>query len=110
MLRVTTQKWIRHEIHPLHHRYIIDHIQLNRNPLNVQFYTDHLLSKAKSLEGNTGVWIYTTGKFTVTYSCKHYSEVGYILCRFARNAGIPYILRSDLAPEKMGKIWSFRPK
>ena len=56
-LIVTTQKGIIHVVHPLHHIYIFDNMQLNRKRLNAQFYTDHLLAKTKSLEGNTGAWI-----------------------------------------------------
>ena len=41
-------------------------MQLNRKRLNVQFYTEHLLAKNKSLEGNTGVWIYTNGNFKMS--------------------------------------------
>ena len=53
MLRVKTQKRIRHAVHPLHCRYRVDNMQLNRKCLNAQFCTYHLLSKTKSLEGNT---------------------------------------------------------
>ena len=76
MLRVTTQKGIRHLVNPLHRRYIFDYMQLNRKRLNAQFYTDQLLAKTKSLEGNTGAWIYTTGNFTAAYPCTKRSKVG----------------------------------
>ena len=66
-LIVTTQKRIRHAVHPLHCRYIVDNMQLNRKCLNAQFCTYHLLSKTKSLEGSIRAWIYTTGKFIVDY-------------------------------------------
>ena len=73
-------------------------MQLNRNHLNAQFYTDHLMAKTKPLEVNTGVWIYMTGEFTVNYPCTKNSEVGYTLRRFTDNVGIPDQLRSDMAP------------
>ena len=69
MLIVKTKKGIIHVVHPLHHIYIVDNIQLNRKCLNAQFYTEYLLHKNKSLEGNMGAWIYTTGNFTVAYPC-----------------------------------------
>ena len=50
-LRLTTQKRIIHAVHPLHLRYRVDNMQLNRKRLNAQFYTDHLLAKYKSLKG-----------------------------------------------------------
>ena len=67
MLRVKTQKGIRHAVHPLHRGYIVDHMHLNRKHLNSQFHTDQLLAKTKYLEGNTGACIYTTEIFTVAY-------------------------------------------
>ena len=42
-------------------------MKLNMKCLNAQLYSDHLLDNTKSLEGNTGAWIYITGKFTVAY-------------------------------------------
>ena len=68
-LKVTTQKCIIRAVHPLHRRYRVDHIQFNRKRLNRQLYCDHLVAKTKSFDGNTGAWLYTTGKFTVVYPC-----------------------------------------
>ena len=107
-LKVTTQKGIRHAVHPLHLRYRVDHMQLNRRRLNAQFYTDHLVAQTKSLDGNTGAWIYTTGKFTTVYPCAKRSEVGDTLRMFADDVRIPDRLRSDLAPEITGKNTEFQ--
>ena len=95
-------------IHTLDHRYRVDNMQLNRKRLNAQFYTDHLLSKVKSLESSTGSWIYTTGNLTVAYPCTYSSEAGYTLQRSADDVGIPDRLMQDLATEITGKILSFR--
>ena len=46
-LKVTTQKGIRHGVHPLHRRYRVDHMQFNRKRLNGKFYCDHLVAKNK---------------------------------------------------------------
>ena len=48
-LRVTTQNWIRHAVHPFHRRYIVDNIQLDRKRLNMKFYNEHLLAKTNYL-------------------------------------------------------------
>ena len=109
-LRVTTKKGIIHSVHPLNSIYIVDNMQLKRNRLNVQLYTEHLLYKTKSLEGNTGSWIYTTGKFTLDYPFKNHSEAGYTLRMFADYVGIPDRLISDLVPEITENIKSFRLK
>ena len=52
ILRVTTRKVIRNAVHPLKLRYQVHHMNLNRKRLNAQLYTDHLMAKTKSLEGN----------------------------------------------------------
>ena len=76
MLKVTTQKGIRHAVNPLHRRYQVDHKQMKRNCLKAQLYTYHLLAKTRYLEGHTGAWIYMTGKFTVAHLCKQCSYLG----------------------------------
>ena len=88
-IKVTTQKGIHHAVHPLHHRYHVDHMQFNRKRLNVQFYCDYLESKTKSLDGNTGAWIYTTGKFTAVYPVESQKEAGNTFRRFTEYFGIP---------------------
>ena len=64
-LRVKMQKGIRHAVHPLNHRHQVNHMKFNMKRFNVQFYTNHILNKDKSLEGNKVLWMYMTGKFTV---------------------------------------------
>ena len=105
---MTTQKGIRHAVQTLHCRYRNYNIPLNRKHLNAQFYTDHLQTKTKSLEGNVGSWIYTTKNFTVAYPCKNRSELGYTLERFADDVVIPDVFKSDLAPEIIGKHTEFQ--
>ena len=107
-IKVTTQKGIRHAVHPLHRQYRVDHMQFNRKRLNGQFYCDHLEAKTKSLDGNTGAWIYTTGKFTAVYPVESRKEAGDTLRRFADDVGIPDRLRTDLAPELIGKNTEFQ--
>ena len=102
-MRVTTQKDIRHVVQAVYCRYIVDNMQLNRNHVNVQFYTNHLLAKTKYLGGNTGAWVYTNGKFTVAYPCTKLSEVGYTLRLFSYDVGIPDRFRLDLAPDILVK-------
>ena len=53
-IKVTTQRGIRHDVHPLHLRYQVDHMQFNQRILNGQFYCNYLEAKTKSLDGNIG--------------------------------------------------------
>ena len=108
MLRVTEQKGIRYAVNLLYHIYRLDNKHLNRKRLNAQIYTDKILAKTKSLEGNTGSWIYTTRKLTVLYPCIKRLEVGDTLRWFVDDVGIPDILRSDMAPETTGKHTEFQ--
>ena len=102
-LKVTTQNGIRHAIHPLYHHYRSNHMQFNRKRLNRKFYCDHLVAKTKSLDINTGAWLYTTGEFTVVYPCGSRREAGDTPRRFADDVGIPDQVRRNLAPELTGK-------
>ena len=96
MLRLTTQKGIRHAVHTLHRRYIFDNMHLNRKRLNAQFYTDHLLDKTKPLEGNMGPCIYTTGIFAVANPFINCSGIGDTLRWFSDDIGVLDILSSHL--------------
>ena len=48
-LQVTTQQGIRTAVHPLHRRYCVDHLHLNRRRLNGDWFTDTLFSRVTSL-------------------------------------------------------------
>jgi hypothetical protein len=52
-LQVTTQRGVRTAVHPLHRRYRVDHLHLNRRRLNGDWFTDTLFSKVTSIQGNT---------------------------------------------------------
>ena len=65
------------------------------------------MAKTKSFDGNTGAWLYTTGKFTVVYPCGSRRKEGDTLRKFADDIGIPDQVRSDLAPELTGKNTEF---
>jgi hypothetical protein len=66
-LKATTQRGVRQAIHPLHRRYRVDHLDLNRKRLNDTFYMDTLFSKVKSLAGFTCAQLITNGTFTRVY-------------------------------------------
>eukprot|EP00957_Ditylum_brightwellii_P012244 924748-Ditylum_brightwellii.AAC.1 len=56
-LQVTTQYGMRTDVHPLHWRYRVDHLDaLNKKRLRQQWYMDHLVSKTISINSNTGAW------------------------------------------------------
>jgi hypothetical protein len=63
-LQSTTQRGVRHAIHPLHRRYQVDHLNLNRRRLNDTFYMDTLFSKVTLMNGNVCAQLITNGKFT----------------------------------------------
>ena len=46
------------------------------------FYTDHMVATVKSLEGNSGLHIYTNGKFTAVYPMNSRVKVGQALREF----------------------------
>jgi hypothetical protein len=63
-LKTTTQRGVRHAIHPLHRRYRVDHLNLHRRRLADTFYMDTLFSKVKSINGMVCAQLVTNGSFT----------------------------------------------
>ncbi len=66
-LQVTTQRGVRTAIHPLHRRYRVNHLHLNRRRLNGDWFTDTLFSKVISIQGNTCAQVFTNGSFTTVH-------------------------------------------
>jgi hypothetical protein len=104
-LKVTTQRGVRQALHPLHRRYQMDHLNLNRKRINDTFYTDTLFSKTKSLNGMRCAQVYTNGCFTKLYPMESKSSacIANSLQDFADDVGIPDTLVCDLATKQTGK-------
>jgi Reverse transcriptase (RNA-dependent DNA polymerase) len=104
-LKTTTQRGVRHSIHPLHRRYRVDHLNLHRRRLGDTFYMDTLFSRVKSLNGHTCAQLITNGSFTRTYpmESKASSNIAQALNEFVDDVGIPGTLICDLASEQTGK-------
>ena len=107
IIKVTTQRGVRHVMHPLHRRYGVDNIHLHRKRLNSPFYTDHMVAAVKSLEGNNGLHVYTNGKFTQVYPTESRDKAGQALKEFTDSIGITLKLTTDLAGEHTGKNTEF---
>ena len=101
-LQVTTQRGIWTALHPLHRRYRVDHLHLNRRRLNELWFTDTLFSKVISIQGNTCAQVFTNGNFTTVHPLISKARVGQALTEFVDDVGIPDMLLSDLAPEMTG--------
>jgi hypothetical protein len=104
-LKTTTQRGVRHSIHPLHRRYRVDHLNLHRRRLDDTFYMDTLFSKVKSLNGHTCAQLITNGSYTRVYpmESKASSNIAQALTEFIDDVGIPGTLMCDLATEQTGK-------
>jgi hypothetical protein len=101
-LHVTTQKGVRTAVHPLHRRYRVDHLHLNRRRLNGEWYSDTLFSKVTSLQGNICAQVFTNGNYTSIHPLSSKSKVGQALTEFTDDVGIPDSLMTDGAPEIIG--------
>ncbi len=106
-LQVTTQQGVRTAVHPLHRRYRVDHLHLNRRRLNGDWFTDTLFSKVVSLQGNTCAQVFTNGSFTTVHPLSSKAKVAQALTEFADDVGIPDTLLSDGATEVTGKHTDF---
>ena len=90
-LKATTQRGVRHAMHPLHRRYRVDHLNLHRRRLKDTFYMDTLFSKVKSIAGNTCAQLITNGTFTRVYplESKSSANIAHALQEFIDDVGIP---------------------
>ena len=86
----------------------VDHLHLYRTLLRGTWYADTLLSKVKSIRGNTCANVFTQGRFTKVVPMTARSDVGQSLVYFTDNVGIPDRLRTDLAPEIVGNNTEFQ--
>ena len=104
-LKTTTQRGVRHAMHPLHRRYRVDHLNLHRKRLRDVFYMDTLFSKVKSLSGFTCAQLITNGSFTRVYpmESKGSANIAMALQEFIDDVGIPETLVCDFASEQTGK-------
>jgi hypothetical protein len=104
-LKTTTQHGVRHAIHPLHRRYRVDHLDLNRRRLHDTFYTDTMFSKVKSLNGNVCAQVFTNGRYTRVFPMpsKSSENIARALREFIDDVGVPETLICDLATEQVGQ-------
>ncbi len=81
----TTQRGVRHAVHPLHQRYRIDHLNLHKRRL--------LFSKVKSLSDYTCAQLITNGSFTRVHppamESKASANVSTVLQEYIDDVGIP---------------------
>eukprot|EP00956_Cyclotella_meneghiniana_P012523 scaffold17820_cov42-Cyclotella_meneghiniana.AAC.5 len=98
-ITVTTQKGIRRAIHPLNRRYRVNHLDLHRNRLGGQWYVDHFTAQKKSINQNTGAWVYSNGNMSKVYPVRSRSEVADTLSTMCNDIGILDRLKMDRAPE-----------
>ena len=106
-LQVTTQHGVRTAVYPLHRRYRVDHLYLNRRRLNGDWFTNTLFSKVISIQGNTCAQVFTNGNFTTVHPLVSKGKVAQALTEFADDVGIPDMLLSDGAPEMVGPKTEF---
>ena len=91
-------------MHPLHHRYHVDHLNLHQKQLRGIFYMDTLFSKVKSPSGSTCAQLITNGCFTRVFPMKSKvsSNIAAVLQKFINDVGIPETLVCDFATEQTG--------
>lgn len=108
-IQVTTQRGIRHAIHPLHRRYRTDHLDLHRRRLGGTWFMDTLIARYKSLLGNSYSHVITNGEFTQVYPVKTRTspDATDALESFCEDVGIPETLWVDGAKEYVGQHTPF---
>jgi len=107
-LKSTTQRLVRSALMPLSRRYRSD--RMFRLPrLEGEWFTDTVMSKVKSRDGNICGQIFANDKyFAVFYPMDSKAKAGDALKTFCKEYGVPELLRSDQAKEMVKKNTEFQ--
>ena len=106
-LSVTTQRGVRTAVHPMSRQVRVDHLNLHRPRLRGKWFVDTLMSKVKSVTGNTCANVFTQGKFLKVVPMPARSAAGESLIDFTDDIGIPEQLVTDGAGEFTGRDTEF---
>ena len=98
-IAATKQHGVRTAVHPMSRKLQVDHLHLHRPLLRRTWYTDTLLSKIKSIRGNTCANVFTQGRFTKVVPMTARSDAGQSLVDFRDDVGITERLITDCAGE-----------
>ncbi len=103
-LQVTTQRGVRHAIHPIHRRYRTDHLDLHRKRLGGTWFMDTLVARCQSLQGNKYMHVITNGKCIRAFSVKEKLSnlAAGALEDFINDVEVPSVLWTDRAKECVG--------
>ena len=102
-LAATTQHGVRTAVQPMSRRLRNDHPHLHSSLICGKWYADTLLSKVKSIRGNTCANVFTQGNFTKVVPMIAQSDAGKLLVDFTDDVGIPERLVTDGEGEFTGK-------
>ena len=102
-LAATTQHGVHTAVRPMSRTLRFDHLHLHRPLLRGTWYAETLLSKVKSIIGNTCTNVFTQGKFTKVVPITARSNAGQSLVDFTDDVGIPKRLVTDGAGEFTSK-------
>jgi hypothetical protein len=106
-LKVTTQKGIRHAVHPIHRRYRTQQQQYRYNRLNTKFYSDTFFSTTKSLNGNKMAQMFINDlEFSKVVPMEFKSDAGEALSSLFEDVGVPTELHTDGAKEMTMGNWN----
>ena len=107
-IKATTQAGVRSALMPLGRRYRADRM-FHRRRLHDRFYTDTMVSRYKSRDGNKYAQIFANESlFTAVYPIESKSHAGKAFTEFINEFGVPNELVMDGAMEQTGKHTDFR--
>eukprot|EP00957_Ditylum_brightwellii_P034329 2604023-Ditylum_brightwellii.AAC.1 len=106
-LASTTQMNIRTAAQPLAQKMRVDHLHLNRSQLSGTWQCDIMLSRVKSLLGNTCANMITQGNFTWVVPMGSCKDAGDSLKQFFNDGCIPECMVIDITTEFVGRNTDF---
>lgn len=105
-IEVTTQRGIRHAVHPIHRRYRTNQEQYRYNRLSTKMYSDTMFSTTKSLQGNHCAQIFVNNlNYSKFIPMTSKSMAGHALSECFEDVGVPTELHTDGAKELTMGHW-----
>ena len=100
ILRVTTQRVICMEVHPIRRKYITYHLDRHLKYISGRWYVYWMPAATKSITQCKGAFVYYNGTLTAFYLKESYKSMkaADLLKELCKGVYIPYILKSDRAP------------
>ena len=106
-MNATTQQDVKTLMETMYRMVRVYHLDIYNKILKGDLYADTLISKVKSILGNTVDYVYTQDKFVKVYRIKAWREAVQSIIDSTEKFGVPETLITDVSGEFTGRNTEF---